>query len=351
MPSLPAPLPDEFSSPVALRHAFVAGLERQLAEPGLGTFILVLANASFDAEIWPSLQDRIASRFKTLAEGIGNALRGGSRLAHPEDDLMVFLKLMAMGLDAVRPSEYRAAGPWEVQVNPLRALRPARASSLSAAGVQPPAFDVTGFHFNKAFLHKEVLWQGELQRKPCRLLYNKFPFAPWHGLLVPEPERQHAQLLNQELHLFAWHLADRLGTTLPGFGLSYNSFGACASVNHLHFQTFMRPTTLPLEAPSWRHNGGADSYPAECRAYADPVEAWLDLERLHASGTAYNLIYRPGRLLCLPRRPQGSYALADWTGGHAWYEMAGGVVAFNRGDYADLNAPAIEAELRKTLLS
>jgi hypothetical protein len=53
---------------------------------------------------------------------------------------------------------------------------------------------------------------------------------------------------------------------------------------------------------------------------------------------AYNLIYTPGLLYCLPRR---------FLGGHAWYEMAGGVTAFNRDDFVALEAKHIADELSR----
>lgn len=341
-------LPGLLQSPAAFQEAFIAGLERQLAEPGLGSFILVLANASFDAAIWPSLRGAIAERFDSLSGEVRDALRSGVRLNYPEDDLLVFLKLMAMGLDRIEATEYRRAGPWEVQFNPLRALRPARASGLKAEGCRPPAFNAAGFHFNKGFLRKEVLWEGELLRRHCRLLYNKFPFAPWHGLLVPEPDGEQAQRLSQEMHLYAWHVSRAVGTQLPGLSLSYNSYGAYASVNHLHFQTCLRAAPLPVAAAHWRHNGGDTDYPAACVRFDDALEAWLHLDRLHASNTAYNLIYAAGQVYCLARCPQGAYALPDWCGGHAWYEMAGGVVAFSPADYRELGETAIERSLGDT---
>ncbi len=340
--------PSLFESSERFRADFIAGLERQLAEPGLGTFILVLANACFDAEVWPVMRGRIGARFDELSAEVRQALRAGGRLAYPEDDLMVFLKLMAMGLEAIGATEYRRAGPWELQFNPLRALRPTRVSGLKTEGMPVPAFNPTGFHFNKPFLRAEILWEGELLRRPCRLLYNKFPFAPWHGLLVPEPAREHAQRLGQEAHLHAWHIVENLGTRLPGFGLSYNSFGAFASVNHLHFQTFLRDDPLPVESGAWRHNGGSEPYPSACVRFDDALEAWLHLQGLQERGMAYNLIYRPGHLYCLARRHQGGYEMAPWLGGQAWYEMAGGVVAFARSDFEGLGADAITRELDKT---
>lgn len=340
-------LPALFQSAAAFRTAFADGLARLLAQgDGLGGYILVLANAAQDPALWQQLESRLEERHYHLAALITSALRQGRILSLPDDDLMVFLKLMAMGFGSAGIVEARSAGPWEVTFNPLRALRPPRASHARVEGITL-AFNPGGFHFNLPNLGQEVLWSGELLGRPARLLYNKFPFADLHGLLVPEPERELPQLLTPELHGWAWEVAAALGRTLPGFGLAYNSYGAHASVNHLHFQSFLRTQPLPLSRPHWTHNGGDAPYPAHCLGFDDPLEAWAAIDRLHARALPYNLLYVPGRMYVLARRPQGSYAQPAWSTGHAWYEMAGGVVTFSRDDYDHLDAEAIETELHR----
>jgi hypothetical protein len=345
--TLPAPL----QSATAFRAAFVAGLTRMLGEgDGLGGYILVLANAAQAPALWQQLERRLEERHYHLAALITAALRQGRPLDLPDDDLLVFLKLMAMGFGSAGIVATRAAGPWEVTFNPLRALRPPRASHVRAEGISR-AFDPNGFHFNLPILEQEVLWAGELLGRPARLFFNKFPFAELHGLLVPEPERGMPQLLTPEFHGWAWEVGEALGRSLPGFGLAYNSYGAHASVNHLHFQTFLRARPLPLSSPHWAHNGGDTPYPAHCLGFDDPLAAWAAIDRLHARSLPYNLLYLSGRIYLLARQPQGSYARPAWSTGHAWYEMAGGVVTFSREHFDRLEAEAIETELRRVTLT
>lgn len=108
---------------------------------------------------------------------------------------------------------------------------------------------------------------------------------------------------------------------------------------------------LPLSSPHWAHNGGGAPYPAHCLGFDDPIEAWAAIDRLHVRAVPYNLLYLPGCMYLLARRPQGSYAQPDWSTGHAWYEMAGGVVTFSRDAYERLQAEAIETELRRVTLT
>lgn len=337
--------PPLFTSSAALEQAFAQGLGTMLADhPGLGVYVLCLANAAYDAGLWEHLRASLAQRHQRHAAEITATLRQGRRLKEPEDDLLVFLKLMAVGFDGVATTAWRQAGPWRIQFNPIRALRPPRASGGKVEGLHRP-FDASGFHFNKPFLAKEVLWEGDLAGKPARLLYNKFPFAPLHGLLVPAPLGELPQWLSPELHGWAWDVTAELGETLPGFGLAYNSLGAQASVNHLHFQSFMAAGDLPVLSAHFSHNGGDTPYPLPCQVADSAEAAWFVLDELHQQAMPYNLVYTPGRLHILPRLPQGSHPSPDWGAGLAWSELAGSVTVFSREDFEALAEPDIAAAL------
>jgi len=337
-----------FSSTQQFRQAFVRGLEGLLEQPELGSYILVHANASFDPKVGASLERRLRRQYLALSDSYRDALRQGRTLTGALDDLLVFLKLMAIDFDGVQPTERRRAGPWEVQFNHLRAFRPPRMSAEPVTGNYAP-FEPEGFHFNKPFLRREVLWSGQLHRVEVELLYNKFPFVDLHGLLVPDRGANQPQFLSRPYHLYVWELARQLGVGLPGLGFGYNSYGAYASVNHLHFQMFVRERPLPIADPVWRHNGGDREYPTGCERFDCPREAWERISQLHAERNSYNLVYLPGLMYCLPRRRQGSYTHAPWTAGFAWYELAGGVTAFNRDDFA-IDAEVITRELAKLRL-
>ncbi|RLW71777.1 MAG: hypothetical protein B6D71_00360 [gamma proteobacterium symbiont of Stewartia floridana] len=333
-------------SHTAMQQAFASGLERLLQQPGVGSYILVHANASFDAEIYQTLKSQLARRFEQHAEFCRQTLSEGRELVGAADDNLVFLKLMAIGFDGVHAAEFRDEEDWELQFNHIRAFRPSRMTSEPVLGISRP-FDPDGFHFNKPFLRREAFWSGDLQGVGVELLYNKFPFVPMHCLLVPDRTQRQPQLLTRKYHDYVWQLAERLWNGLPGVGIAYNSFAAYASVNHLHFQLFIRPEPLPLMRDHWRHNGGERDYPLNCEIYESAAEAWQRIESLHRSEVSYNLIYQPGRLYCIPRKRQGSYQHQPWTRGFAWYELAGGFTTFSRSDFDTLDAQAIIQELVK----
>jgi hypothetical protein len=343
MTALPPPL----TSLDALETAFADGLAAMLARhEGLGVYILVLANAAFDAALWRRLAASLGARHEMLEQRLVAALRRGDRLSEPDDDLLVFLKLLAIGFERLGAVESRRAGLWHLTFNPIRALRPPRMSGAAVTTLARP-FDAAGFHFNKPFLAREVLWEGALAGKTTRLLYNKFPFARLHGLLVPEPARESPQFLTPESHGWAWEVCAQAGAAIPGFALAYNSLGAHASVNHLHFQCFVETAPLPLRDPVFRHNGGELDYPLPCRRFGDPEAAWFHLDDLHQRGQPYNLVYADSSLYVLARAAQGSRALAAWNGGFGWSELAGAITLFSRDEYQSREAAEIVAEIEK----
>jgi hypothetical protein len=335
-----------FQSVERFSAAFTAGLDTMLEHEGLGVFILVCANAGFDTRIQQRLSDRLRQRFEAYSEQCRAALSQGRTLPDADDDVLVFLKLMAIGFDALQPTQRRTEGPWELQFNQLRAFRPPRMANTRVETLHLP-FNENGFHFNKSFLRKECFWSGELQGREVELLYNKFPFVDFHGLLVPQREHNAPQFLTHDDHKYMWRVSEELGRSLPGVGFGYNAYGAFASVNHLHFQMFLRQTPLPVQQARWLHNGGTELYPSRVERFDNAEAAWLYIEAMHRGGDSYNLLYLPGEIFCLPRRIQGSYQHAPWTGGFAWYEMCGGAVCFSQEGYAQLDGGMIEAEFAR----
>lgn len=342
-------LPDIFLSPYALRTAFENGLDRQLQEESLGTFILVLANAMFDESIFTKLKDRLHEKYEQKKQHYANDLRQGKPLQDAPDDILVFQKLIAMGFENLSTTEYRYSENWQLQFNQLRSLRPQRMSRETISGLSQ-AFNEKAFHFNKSFLSKEVFWSGDIDGVPVKLLYNKFPFATLHGLLVAEPEENHPQLLTADIHHFVCFLCHQWGKNIPDIAIAYNGYGAGASINHLHFQTFSMQQPLPVMKSNWIHNGGSTPYPASCRVFDSAIAAWHYINELHMRNITYNLVYLPDRIICLPRPFQGSYEIPQWTENFAWYELCGGATTFNQEDFQQLTDQEISSALSKLRL-
>ncbi len=343
-------LPTEFSSLDKFTKAFDLGLHKLLdRHQGLGVFILVLANAIYDSRINKQLNPALKQRFEKLSAHYQQILINGTPITDPDDDLLVFLKLMAIGWNQLPSVQFRQLGDWELQYNALRAFRPGRMSHISVSGLSTP-FSPTGFQFNKAFLQKEVFWSGELLGRKAALLYNKFPFAPLHGILVPEPQAEHPQFLLREIHEYIWQLTEHLANNIPGIAFGYNAYGAYASVNHLHFQSFVRAAKMPVEQIHWQHNGGDQDYPLPCLRFNDSNTAWQAIADLHQQGITYNLLYRANTLWCLPHRHQGNFELVEWATGMSWCELSGSQLTVNRLAFDTLTKTDIASAMAATAL-
>ncbi|MCU7860423.1 MAG: hypothetical protein KZQ86_11480, partial [Candidatus Thiodiazotropha sp. (ex Lucinoma kastoroae)] len=112
-----------------LQQAFAAGLQRLLQHPGLGSYILVHANACFDAEVYRVLQADLQSRFDQLVSYCREALSEGRELAGAKDDHLVFLKWLAIGFGGVH------------DLNPSLASYSKRSTAVSRLNIRSKPID------------------------------------------------------------------------------------------------------------------------------------------------------------------------------------------------------------------
>lgn len=317
----------------ALEAAFVSGLQRLLEGQSLSGYILCAANAAADPAIREALEPALSRQGRLQAR-----LLAEGKTAAGEEDRAVFAQMQALGEAALEPTRFRQAGPWEVQFNRLRALRPPRVSRLAPETLYRP-FDPDAFHFNRSFMLAERYWEGDILGRATAFYFNKYPFARHHTLLVPEREAGHPQYLDAATLEWAWALLESAAQALPDLLLAYNAFGAYASVNHLHFHLLRRESPLPVMA--------AEEWPVARRVFDSAAAAWSAIARLHEARIGYNLLLAPGRLWLFARRRQGQVSSPAWSSGFAWYEMAGGFVTPREADFEALTAETIEAALQR----
>ena len=339
-----------FTSLDLFRNEFNKGLH-VLAEQGtLGTFILACANSTGTEELLNDIRPILERQYQELHEKYRNAFLSGHYLDVVDEDLLVFLKLHTIGFDAIRLTEKRREGLWRVKFNHFRSFRPRRITQYVHEGMSQ-AYDEDDFNFNKPFMAKECFWRGELLGRRIDLFYNKYPFANLHGLLVPEREDCMPQLLRQKEHQYICGLSEALEATIPGAGFGYNSYGAYASVNHMHFQMFVDTQGLLVTDSRWKHNGGDEEYPVTCHAFCCADTSWKFIQELHQRQQPYNILYQPGRIYVFPRKTQGTVDVPEWSSGLTWYELSGVMVTFNHSDYSHLTSDDIVNYLRQLRVS
>lgn len=121
-------------------------------------------------------------------------------------------------------------------------------------------FDGNKFNFTKVG-QEEMLFQleasedGEVQffpsapinveNSPSVVAINVSPIEYGHVLLIPRILECLPQKIDRESLLLALYMAAEAGN--PFFRLGYNSLGAFATINHLHFQAYYLAVQFPIE--------------------------------------------------------------------------------------------------------
>jgi hypothetical protein len=315
---------------------------------GLSTFILVCANAYFERDILSEMDTDLRRAYINIRERYFRLFADGQIVNERfAEDLLVFLKISLVGLEQLRVTEQRQLGEWTLQFNHIRSFRPQRTAARAVASIDIP-FNENAFHYDAALCERESFWSGMLAGKNVSLLYNKYPFARLHALMLPEPERKQRQFLERDNHAWAWQATQEMAQGLPGFGMGYNSVGTFASVNHLHLQTFVEPRGMPVTNSIWKHNGGEKQYPLPCTVFDSWEASWAWMEWIYRQKIhSFNLLYTPGKVYCFERKRQGTYRHARWTSGFAWYELSGNMITFSREDYISITPEQIEKEFKK----
>lgn len=149
------------------------------------------------------------------------------------------------------------------QLNEGRHLKK-RPTEFQVDKVMQP-FDENKFNFTKVGL-EEVLFQfeasedGEIHfypnapidadKSPSVVAINVSPIEYGHVLLIPRILEHLPQRIDHESLLLALYMAHEAGS--PYFRLGYNSLGAFATINHLHFQAYYLAVPFPIEKAATR---------------------------------------------------------------------------------------------------
>jgi diadenosine tetraphosphate (Ap4A) HIT family hydrolase len=289
-----------------IRQQFQQGLEKLIAAPELSVSRLVLV--AINAIILHDAQ--LLSRVMQKAQLYLDAPQSD------EEDQAV-LRFIAQAPDPLNLIHYRQTPEgWQLQLNELRAHRPGRSASQPATTIHQ-SFDAAKFNFTH--VPGEVFWTDQQSGTSISYAYNKYPFEPYHTLVIPDPPARREQFLRASDHDLVWKLCQTLGQSEPNIVLAYNALGAYASVNHLHFQMILDGSKLPLLR-------SRTSYPIPIEEYNDPIAGWTRLDHLQQTNQPFNVLYTPGHLLIITRHFQGSYSEPAWTSGFAWYELAGSFI-------------------------
>lgn len=310
-------------------------LEKKIRINDLGILILLSAQAAFNQGLYRKINTRLDSAYKNLSAEIKNI---PDNLKN--DDYFVALKILELGWRKTKNVSFKKSDKlWHVQYNQLRTFKPRRNAVEKMSSVFKK-FDKNSFNFNKPFLKKEYFKKCRCNGLDVSLFYNKFPFVPYHTLLVPEQEKNHPQFLKRRFHFYAYDLIK----STEGFAIGYNSIGAYASVNHLHFQLFIEKEKMPVCNSIWKHNGGKKKYPAACFVFESKTDSWKFISHLHENNIPYNILYTKEKIYIFPVNFQKLHKNTIFPLGFAWIEFSGSFINVTKRDYDELTEKKILKE-------
>lgn len=320
------------SSTVQYKQAFAEGLAGILQTRTAGTFILACANIFQHPEMMGTHRKPLSEVYAHIEEYYRMCERKKQQPDDSADDVSVMRQIIAIGLDKLEPLQSRVIEThgvsYHLGYNQLRSFRPARMSTVKDICLNT-CFKQDAFHFDKAFLKKEIFAEGEYHGRQVSLLYNKFPFVRYHALLLVDKARHNSQYLSKEYLDYVFHLQTSAQEQIPDLVITYNSLGAGASVNHLHFQVFLEDQALAVFSRKFAHNGGPEAYPASCCVFTNIDDGWHHIQKHHAANVPYNLIFKDNRIFCLPRKVANKEFPEIDISTYGWSDMAG---AFNLND-------------------
>ena len=247
LPEVPQPVSARISFETAISEHF----RRKLTDPDFkieaAFLVAAIANLHYSgklAELDPALQDRVITALNSCSAAAAKK----TTVLSDDDRVLLELRQQYSDIGSIPAVKELQVGPYLVEFNPLRALRPRREAERRASALRVP-IDPNAFHYGKERLAHEVISDFEAAGVTISHMLNKFPFAKGHTLFVPcrtgkKDGSRYPQFLEGELFPLLQALAERH----PERVIVWNSLGAYGSVNAAHFQAADNPRDFPLIA-------------------------------------------------------------------------------------------------------
>ncbi|HJX50550.1 MAG TPA: hypothetical protein VJ438_03755 [Candidatus Nanoarchaeia archaeon] len=285
------------------------------------------------------------------------------------DDLIVLGNLWNKvnrdkGIVDISPPERKQVGKFVLQYNYIRGFRPPRAAQAKDIPLYKP-FNLENHNFMKPEFKKQEFYSMKMEDINFDFFFNKYPFAPGHFLLVPDKEEGHNQYLNPNKDINVISTVSEImqrGEFGSSMRLGFNSFGAHASLNQLHWQGFFiedgwqPPLEEELNESIYEHENTVHCFRNEPYntgmwfPYPEQKTFTNFLEKIIDENHCFNLYYTPKGIALFERRNQGNQNYSDelkyapFTTGYAFFEMMGEIICPDRAVFDKMIRPENEDE-------
>ena len=342
------------SSAELYKNAFEEGLIDCLNNRTAGTFILACANIYQHPELLKKHNTCLSEVYTYIKDYYQRCSHNNEQPNDTDDDILVMNQIIAIDIKNLKPPQTKQlkidTAIFQINFNQLRSFRPTRMSSVQNVYLNN-VFNQNSFHFDKLFLKKEMFAEGIYNDRQISLFYNKFPFVEYHALLVVDKALHRNQFLTKDYLEYSFQLQSSGQQKIPELVIAYNSIGAGASVNHLHFHIFLETKPLAVFSPGVIHNGGSEPYPVLFRVFNNIEECWNYLQQLHDANTPYNLLFKNSKIFCLPRKPPSKVFPDFNVSSYGWSEMAGIFTLSNKDSFAQVSIDDLLETIRSVSIN
>ncbi|XP_043646756.1 GDP-D-glucose phosphorylase 1 [Drosophila teissieri] len=167
------------------------------------------------------------------------------------------------------PQNRKIPGYWGfyTELNADRNLKRRRPQTIESLN---PTFKHMLFNFNKVKAQEVIMTIDDAHGSPeVQMIINKSPITKYHTLICPEVGKNHVQRITRDALQFCITFMRSIDD--KDMRMGYNSPGALASVNHLHFHLLHMPQDLYIDQAPLDELAGGYVYRLSRRAPTEGI--------------------------------------------------------------------------------
>ncbi|EDW93015.2 GDP-D-glucose phosphorylase 1 [Drosophila yakuba] len=167
------------------------------------------------------------------------------------------------------PQNRKIPGYWGfyAELNADRNLKRRRPQTIESLN---PTFKHMMFNFNKVNAQEVIMTIDDAHGSPeVQMIINKSPITKYHTLICPEVGKNHVQRITRDALQFCITFMRSIDD--KDMRMGYNSPGALASVNHLHFHLLHMPQDLYIDQAPLDELAGGYVYRLSRRAPTEGI--------------------------------------------------------------------------------
>ncbi|XP_016965667.1 GDP-D-glucose phosphorylase 1 [Drosophila biarmipes] len=208
------------------------------------------------------------------------------------------------------PQSRKIPGYWGfyTELNAERSLKRRRPQTIENLN---PTFKPLMFNFNKVDAREVIMTIDDAYGSPeVQMIINKSPITKYHTLICPEVKKNHVQRITREVLEFCITFMRSIDD--KDMRMGYNSPGALASVNHLHFHLLQMPQDLYIDQVPLDELAGDYVYRLSRRAPTEGIcIVFKDKDNDEQVAEKVDQLYKLAMWMCQNNMPHNLFITQD----------------------------------------